>query len=179
MMIKGLEVLLWSLCLHCLPMLGESTSLTYALTVRDFLPHWCSSLRSDTRPGDDFLYDIPIALPCPYRDEIIAGTISGHPDFDRIHLSHSIPGYFTDANKIDGNEGFILPGSTEGNPFFEKTVEEYTEIASSGLPKPAYCTGNTLKGFNGTTRCGLFGNPQGAFSTVSASFPDKPSSAES
>lgn len=174
MVIKRGRAILWALYLHWLSSLGESTSLTYSLTVRDFLPIWCSQLRSDTPPGSDFLYGTTVAEECPYKEEILAGNISGHPDFDRIDNSHTTPGYFTQAHQIRGDDGFILPGSTPGSPYHEKTVEEYTEVAPSGIPKPVYCTGNSLKGFNGTTRCGLYGNPATAFSTVSILLCDQP-----
>lgn len=59
---------------------------------------------------------------CAYLDDIEAGKISGHPDFQ---------------------SGKVIPKETTG------IVKDRTVIASSGLPKPVYCTDDESQ------RCGL------------------------
>lgn len=162
-----------TLLLLCILQRSSCQSLSYALTVRDFLPQQCSKLRSNADFDVDFSFNNGIDSRCPYQADLAAGTISGHPDFDRSANALSIPNYFRSEHFVNGNEGYIISGSG-GNADHEKTVEEYTEIAPSGIPKPVYCTGNTLAGFNGTLRCGLFKRNNGnfAFATTNKTFFD-------
>ena len=153
------SILLSALSLTVLWNLGQA--LSYALTVRDFLPTSCSLTRTEVGPGVKFSEVSSVSADCPYRAEILNGELSGHPDFNMISGAGSIPGGFYDEHKISGSNGYLLPNSgstaaSTGNVFFESTVGEYTEIASSGLPKPSYCTSNTFAGFDGEVRCGYF-----------------------
>ena len=152
-----------TIVLHC-----ACEDLVYSLTVRDFLPSQCSILKSDVAAHQPFSTGI-INNACPYRPAISAGIVSGHPDFDRATNAMSIPGYFRKEHLINGNDGYIKRTSSKGNMTHEKTVEEFLEVATSGLPKPVYCKGNSRLGFNNTVRCGLFMTNSGArkFATVS------------
>lgn len=138
--------------------LRHCTGLRYALTVRDFLPSECSALRSTRGFRQPFVEGLGINHNCPYRSFIQSGIVSGHPDFNRNREGNagSIPGYFYANHKINGQNGFIRTNSNPGRLSHEKTIEEYTVIASSGLAKPVYCKGNSELGYNGTVRCGLF-----------------------
>ena len=153
------------LCTAILCLLGESDSqiLSYAITVRDFLPSVCSLTRTTVGPGEQFTQVPGTSLDplCPYLDEIKNGKMSGHPDFNRGNSPGSIPGGFYAEHKVSGSNGYLLPSSggilaSEGSTLFESTVREYTEIAGSGLAKPSYCTSNTLAGFGGEVRCGYY-----------------------
>lgn len=156
--------------LLCLSTVGHCSSLSYALTVRDFLPQQCSELRSNANFNLAFTTGQSLDARCPYQTEILAGTISGHPDFDRSANALSIPGYFRAAHLISGNDGYIVGSASSGaDSNHEKTVEEFMEVAPSGLPKPVYCTGNSELGFGNSIRCGLFGTGSSRkFATVGA-----------
>ena len=154
-----------ALFIAILCLLGESDSqsLSYAITVRDFLPHFCSLTRTVVGPGEKFTQVPATNLDprCPYLDDIKSGKISGHPDFNSEKGSDTIPGGFYNEHKVSGSNGYLLPFSrgrfaSPGSTDFESTVREYTETASSGLPKPMYCASNSFAGFDGEVRCGYY-----------------------
>ena len=145
-----------TLLVVCLVRTCTSQSLSYALTVRDFLPQQCSKLRTNGQTTASFSTGNSINSLCPYQADLAADRISGHPDFDRSSNALSIPGYFRSEHLISGDDGYILGSSSGGSAAHEKTVEEYLEIAPSGIPKPVYCTGNSLLGFGGMVRCGQY-----------------------
>ena len=147
-----------------------SQSVQYALTVRDFLPSSCSLVNTNVGPERSFITRTGVrSEDCPYKSDILAGKVSGHPDFDKGPGAGDVPAYFYDLYKVDGRNGFIR--GQPGRRSFERTVEEFIELAPSGLPKPVYCSGNDFAGANGTVRCGYFRTPDTGteyFSTVSA-----------
>lgn len=150
-----------------------SSQLVYAITIRDFLPTECSLVQfPDRAPHGEILTRSAVSTSCPYKSLMDAGVISGHPDFNAGRGSGNIPGAFFQANKINGNAGYIRlfddagRAVTTGSPTFEPTVLEYTTLAPSGLPKPQYCTGNSVVSATGMVRCGAISS-EPKFSTVS------------
>ena len=127
----------------------------YSLTVRDFLPVDCSLVDTEVAPGLPFLTRTAVNnVLCPYQSDILAGKVSGHPDFQKDVDAGDIPGYLYDLYKVVGSKGFLR--GQPGRRNIGKTVEQFLELAPSGLPKPVYCSSNPFAGANGTVRCGYF-----------------------
>lgn len=168
----------WStLCAAFLSMLSPLcyAQLVYAITIRDFLPVQCSLVSfPDNTPSDEVVMMGAVSTACPYKSLMDSGVILGHPDFNAGKATGYVPGDFYEANKINGNTGFLRPvndaGETAntGNPTFEPTVLEYTTLAPSGLPKPQYCNGNSVVSDTGMVRCGVLRDDPPKFSTVSS-----------
>ena len=176
-------VIVYSTSLALLWLGCESQTLTYALTIRDFLPRMCSLVHTDTNQGKPFIIRAPSSIDktCPYNSAILNGTISGHPDFQRARNAGGSPGKFYTDNLINGSRGYLREKddlgrrASLGNPVFEPTLRDYIEIADSGIPKPSYCASNSVTGFNGELRCGAFytgtrplTGPEYSFMTVGA-----------
>lgn len=154
--------------------------LTYSLTIRDFLPSKCSFVQFlDLDNTSEVSHVSRILKSCPYNAQIEAGVISGHPDFGAKRAAGTIPGNFYRKHRISGEKGFLRPYNDDdevgarGSPTFEPTVRDHVVVAPSGLPKPGYCTGNSILSKSGMLRCGVFfdarvGFPR--FSTVCEGF---------
>jgi hypothetical protein len=150
---------------------GEARSITYHLTMRDFMAAACmpgatypSTIdqywKSDYNPNAATYNPRRInqATFCPIRQDIIEGVYSGHPDFeaDPRAYGEGCPGS-SDSLAADPT----LPRFTQtvgsqacAGANMTRVVENYLEYDESGLPKVVHCRGPFNPKNSSDQRCG-------------------------
>lgn len=98
-----------------------------------------------------FCNNVGSSCGCPYFDDIVAGTISGHPDFNLVtggtDLNGGPPSDFYNGLSFVSGSG----GASNLNIMVDR---DGMQASTSGLFKPRYCSDNTL-GLGGEARCGF------------------------
>lgn len=111
-----------------------------------------------------FCNNDPTNCNCPYYNDIVAGIISGHPDFNIVTGGSGVDtgpptDFYSGLSFVYGTGG-----ETRATPIADRFAMQET---TSGLLKPLYCSDNTL-GVDGGPRCGHLGDIATHFQTVSS-----------